>query len=57
MISSRTSKANILDSFDPRAGALKIYQFIKREGEENATVVLNTEPCDQKELSKTLHKD
>ena len=57
MTKSRTNKANMLDRLDPRAGALKIYQFTKQEGEENTIVVLNTEPCDQKELSKTLHKD
>ena len=47
----------MLDSLDPRAGAMKISQFIKQEGEENSTVDLNIEPCDQKELSKSLHRE
>ena len=38
MIASRGNKANMLDSLDPRAGALKVSQFIKQEGEDNAFV-------------------
>ena len=54
MIASIGKKENMLDSLDPRAGALKISKFVKDEVESPSSVELNLEPCDQKALTTTL---
>ena len=57
MIENFWNKKNMLDSLDPRAGSFKIYHVSKYEDQPNAWVEVELEPCDQKELTKSLHYD
>ena len=55
MIASFGNRANMLDKFDPRAGKFHINTWSKFEDKPSVGLGLELEPCDQKELTKSLH--
>ena len=46
-----------MDSFDPRAGKLSITHVVTLNGQKDSQTELEVEPCDQKELTKSLYYD